>query len=72
MKAATVTVEEMTGVGVMIKKTRGTAVFPQEIISVPKSIKIVMKIGDTMLAARQEYYSPGTNLAMITTVLAVQ
>ena len=30
-----VTVEEMTGVGVMIKKTRGTAVFPQEAISVP-------------------------------------
>ena len=31
-----VTVEEMTGGGRMIKKTRGTAVFPQETISVPK------------------------------------
>ena len=57
-----VTVEEMTGVGVMIKKTRGTAVFPQEAISVPKIV--ITSIG-TMLTARQEYYYPGPNHAMV-------
>ena len=62
-----VTVEEITGVGSMKKKTRSTAVFPQETISVPKMVN-----GHTMLTARQEYYYPGTNHAMITTVLAVQ
>ena len=62
---AAVTVEERTGVGWVIKKTRGTAVFHQETIS-------VSKIVITMLTARQEYYYPGTNHAMITTVLAVQ
>ena len=31
-----VTVEEMTGVGVKIRKSRGTAVFTQEAISVAK------------------------------------
>ena len=53
----------MSGGG-LIKKTRGTAVFPQEAISVQK---IVM----AMLSARQEYYYPGTNHAMVP-VLAVQ
>ena len=62
-----VTVEEMTGVGVMMKKTKGTAVFPQETISVAK---IAMKSGVTMLTARQEYCYPGTNHAMVP-VLAV-
>ena len=60
MKAAAVTVEEMTGTGRMIKKTRGTAVFHQEAISVPESVGI--------LIASQEYYYPGTNHAMVTTV----
>ena len=69
MKAAAVTVEEMTGIGRMIKKTRGTAVFHQEAISVPR---IVITSLITMLLARQEYYYPGTNHAIITTVLAVQ
>ena len=66
---AAVTVEERTGVGWVIKKARGTAVFHQKTISVPK---IVITGGNTMLTARQEYYYPGTNHAMITTVLAVQ
>ena len=69
MRTTAVTVEERTGVGGMIKKTRGTAVFHQETISVPKT---VMTSGNTMLTARPEYYFPGTNHAMITTVLAVQ
>ena len=63
-----VSVEKMTGAGRMIKKTRSTAVSHQETISVPK---IVMTSGNTMLTARQEYYSPGTNHAMVP-VLAVQ
>ena len=67
--ATAVTVEERTGGGMMIQKTRGTAVFHQETISVPKT---VIANGITMLTARQEYYYPGTNHAMITTVLAVQ
>ena len=37
LAVATVTVEERTGVGGMMKKTRGTAVFHQETISVPKT-----------------------------------
>ena len=69
IKTSAVTVEEMTGVGMMIQKTRGTAVFPQETISVPK---ILITSTITMLTARQEYYYPGTNPAIITTVLAVQ
>ena len=36
LMAAAVTAEEMNGVGGMIKKTRGTAVFHQETISVPE------------------------------------
>ena len=58
-----VTVEERTGVGMMIKKTRGTAVFHQETISV-SSMRLVISV-------RQEYYYPGTKRATIT-VLAVQ
>ena len=65
--ASAVTVEEMTGGGGMMKKTRGTAVFPQEAISV---LKIVMS-GITGLTAPKEYYYPGTNHAMVP-VLAVQ
>ena len=64
-----VSVEIMTGTG-MIKKTRSTAVFHQETISVPK-LKLEIEAGNTMLTARQEYYSPGTNHAMVP-VLAVQ
>ncbi len=63
--ATTVTVEEMSGGGRIIKKT-STAVFPQETISVPKLVS-----GHTMLTARQEYYFPGTNPAMVP-VLDVQ
>ena len=66
MKTTAVTVEEMTGGGEMIKKKRGTAVFPQEATSVPK-----LGSGHTMLTARQEYYYPGPNHAMVP-VLAVQ
>ena len=62
-----VTVELMTGGGGMTQETRGTAVFHQQTISVPKRLS-----GHTVLTARQEYYFPGTNPAMITTVLAVQ
>ena len=57
---AAVIVEERTGVGLMIKKTRGTAVFHQT-LTVPK---IVMTSGVTMLTARQEFYYPGALLAM--------
>ena len=68
---AAVTVEDMTGVGIMMKKTRGTAVFPQEAISVPKlNIKIDGVLIGTMLTARQEYCYPGLNHAMVP-VLAV-
>ena len=70
MKAAAVTVEEMTGTGRMIKKTRGTAVFHQEAISVPR-IVMTRIITMAMLTARQEYYYPGTNHVMVP-VLAVQ
>ena len=42
-----VTVEEMSGVGMMIEKTRGTAVFHQETISV-SSMRLVISV-------RQEY-----------------
>ena len=62
-----VTVEEMTGIGLI--KEISTAVFHQETLSVPKTA-ITNCI--TMLTARQEYYFPCTNHAMITTVLAVQ
>ena len=62
-----VTVELMTGGGGMTQETRGTAVFHQQTISVPQRLS-----GHTVLTARQEYYYPGTNPAMITTVLAVQ
>ena len=64
--------EEMTGTGGMIEKTKGTAVFHQETLTVPKYINIVMASPGSMLTAHQEYYYPGTNHAMITTVLAVQ
>ena len=62
------TVEELTGGGLKTRKT-STAVFHQETLTVPK-----LKIdgGITMLTAHQEYYYPGTNHAMVTTVLAVQ
>ena len=62
---AAVTVEEMTGTGMMIKKTRGTAVFHQEAISVQK---IVM----AMLTARQEYSYPITTNPAMVPVTAVQ
>ena len=68
MMTTGVTVEEMTGTGLMIKKT-STAVFHQETLTVQE---IVNTSGNTMLTAHQEYYYPGTNHAMITTVLAVQ
>ena len=72
MKAAAVTVEEMTGVGMMIEKT-STAVFHQEAISVAKlNIKISWGTSNSMLTARQECYNPGTNHAMMTTVPPVQ
>ena len=58
----------MTGGGLMMKKTKGNAVFHQTTLNVPE---IVMTSGDTMLTARQEYYYPGTNHAMVP-VLAVQ
>ena len=67
LAAIAVTVEEMTGTGLMIKKTRGTAVFHQETLTVPKIVTSMI----TMLTAHQEYYYPGTNHAMVP-VLAVQ
>ena len=62
-----VTVEEMTGTGMMMKQT-STAAFHQETISVPK---LIWEKKDTKLTARQEYYYPGPNHAMVP-VLAVQ
>ena len=64
-----VSVEIMTGSGEKMKKTRSTAVFHQETITVPKLELDGMF--EKKFAARQEYYSPGTNHAMVP-VLAVQ
>ena len=50
----------------IIEKKRGTAVFHQETQTVQKYIR-----GRGVLTARQEYYYPGTNHAMVP-VLAVQ
>ena len=60
--------EMITGDG-GIKKTGSTAVFHQETITVPKLELDGMF--EKKFAARQEYYSPGTNHAMVP-VLAVQ
>jgi len=71
--ATAVTVEVRNGRGLMIEKTRGTAVFHQEAISVAKlNIKISWGTSNSMLTARQECYNPGTNHAMMTTVPPVQ
>ena len=73
ISSTAVTVEEMTGIGMRIQKTRGTAVFHQEAISVAKlNIKISWGTSNSMLTARQECYNPGTNHAMMTTVPPVQ
>ena len=59
------TVEELTGGGLKTRKT-STAVFHQETLSVPR---ILIMIVITTLTARQEYYYPGTNHAMVTVLV---